>query len=428
MRGLPARGRSRLKKLVCHRQQHPVRLATLNVGTLTGRSRELADSLRKRRVDISCVQETRWKGSKARELGDGYKLIYHGTSNRNGVGIILNESFRNSVTAVDRLSDRLMAVKVDTGKVELRVVSAYAPQGGCSKEEKASFWEDLEQYVQSLENEEILLIGGDFNGHVGSRKDGFESCHGGYGYGARNDDGLRILEYAVASDLIIANTQPCRCPRTSARYGLENLPSKRHARTETQRIKWWNLKDRKEAAIRGKSKYKLWWRTRQPEDRGAYLAAKREAKKAVSKAKSDRHKAVYDMLDTREGERAVYRLVRARHLSTLDMEHTKIVKAADETVLRRSGQILERWREYYNLLCDEEFCHPPIPTVPSVEGPVLPITAVEVSAALAKMKSNKATGPDDIPADVWKLLGDRGPMWLATLFNKIVAEGRTPDV
>ncbi|KAK6757114.1 hypothetical protein RB195_015125 [Necator americanus] len=207
MRGLPARGRSRPKKLVRHRQQHPVRLATLNVGTLTGRSRELADSLRKRRVDICCVQETRWKGSKARELGDGYKLIYHGTSNRNGVGIILNESFRNSVTAVDRLSDRLMAVKVDTGEVELRVVSAYAPQMGCSEEEKTCFWEDLEQYVQSLKSEEVLLIGGDFNGHIGSRKDGFESCHGGYGYGARNDDGLRILEYAVASDLIIANTQ-----------------------------------------------------------------------------------------------------------------------------------------------------------------------------------------------------------------------------
>ena len=79
-------------------------------------------------------------------------------------------------------------------------------------------------------------------------------------------------------------------------------------------------------------------------------------------------------------------------------------------------------------MCNEEFCHPPIPTVPSVEGPVLPISAVEVSAALAKMKSNKATGPDDIPADVWKLLGDRGSVWLATLFNKIVAEGRTPDV
>ncbi|KAK6738086.1 hypothetical protein RB195_020283 [Necator americanus] len=298
MRGLPARGRSRPKKLVRHRQQHPVRLATLNVGTLTGRS---GDSLERLQV---------------KELGDGYKLIYHSTSNRNGVGIILNESFRNSVTAVDRLSDHLMAVKVDTGEVELRVVSA---------------------------------------------------CVTGY----------VVLQRAIREK---------------------------------------------------KSKYKLWWRTRQPEDRGAYLAAKREAKKAVSKAKSDRNKAVYDMLDTREGERAVYRLVRARHRSTLNVEHTKIVKGADGAVLRRSCQTLERWREYYNHLCNEEFCHLPIPTLPSVEGPVLPITAVEVSAALAKMKSNKAVGPDDIPADVWKLLGDRGSVWLATLFNKIVAEGRTPDV
>ncbi|KAK6754381.1 hypothetical protein RB195_013404 [Necator americanus] len=70
MRELPARGRSWPKKLVRHSQQHPVRLATLNVGTLTGRSRELADSLRKRCADICCAQETPWKGSKSRELGD----------------------------------------------------------------------------------------------------------------------------------------------------------------------------------------------------------------------------------------------------------------------------------------------------------------------------------------------------------------------
>ncbi|KAK6749802.1 hypothetical protein RB195_002045 [Necator americanus] len=89
---------------------------------------------------------------------------------------------------------------------------------------------------------------------------------------------------------------------------------------KVQKATWfWN--EEVQAAIREKkSRYKLWWRTRQLEDQGAYLAAKREAKKAVSKAKSDRYKAVYDMLDTRKDERAVYCLVRARHRSTLDME------------------------------------------------------------------------------------------------------------
>ncbi|KAK6760097.1 hypothetical protein RB195_021565 [Necator americanus] len=155
MRGLPARGLSRPKKLLRHRQHH---------------------------------SETRWE-CKSRELGDDYKLIYHGTSNRIGVGVILNETSRNSVTAADRLSDRLMGEKIDK-----EVESACTPQVSCSENEKAYFWEDMEQYVQSLEGEEVLLIGGDFNGHVGSPFDGSENCHGGYSYGACNDDGLRILE------------------------------------------------------------------------------------------------------------------------------------------------------------------------------------------------------------------------------------------
>ena len=34
--------------------------------------------INKRRVDILCVQETRWKGDKAKELVGGCKLLYSG--------------------------------------------------------------------------------------------------------------------------------------------------------------------------------------------------------------------------------------------------------------------------------------------------------------------------------------------------------------
>ncbi|TRY93881.1 hypothetical protein DNTS_023788 [Danionella cerebrum] len=43
---------------------------------MTGKGRELADMMERRKVDILCVQETRWKGSKARSIGGGYKLFY----------------------------------------------------------------------------------------------------------------------------------------------------------------------------------------------------------------------------------------------------------------------------------------------------------------------------------------------------------------
>ena len=51
-----------------------LRIATLNVGTMTGKGREVTDFMERRGVDILCVQETRWKGKKARCIGGGYKM------------------------------------------------------------------------------------------------------------------------------------------------------------------------------------------------------------------------------------------------------------------------------------------------------------------------------------------------------------------
>ncbi|EYC05351.1 hypothetical protein Y032_0082g1533 [Ancylostoma ceylanicum] len=73
--------------------------------------------------------------------------MYHGTSDRNEVGIVISETFRNYVAAVDCISDRLMGAKVDLGKVTMRIISVYAPQVGCTAEEKNSFYEDHEHAI-----------------------------------------------------------------------------------------------------------------------------------------------------------------------------------------------------------------------------------------------------------------------------------------
>ena len=67
--------------------------------------------LDRRRIDTVCVQETKWKGSKAREIGDGYKLCYHGEkTNRNGVGIVVSQKWKENILAVNRVTARLMPV------------------------------------------------------------------------------------------------------------------------------------------------------------------------------------------------------------------------------------------------------------------------------------------------------------------------------
>ena len=56
--------------------------------------------------------------------------------------------------------------------------------------------------------------------------------------------------------------------------------------------------------------------------------------------------------------------------------------------------------------------------------PERPITREEVKEALRKMKSGKAVGPDNIPVEVWKSLGEESVAWLTGFFNVIIKIAR----
>ena len=58
-----------------HIVSYPVRIGTWNIGSLTGKSRELVDVMQRRNLNVLCIQELRWAGQSARELGEGYKLF-----------------------------------------------------------------------------------------------------------------------------------------------------------------------------------------------------------------------------------------------------------------------------------------------------------------------------------------------------------------
>ena len=137
-----------------------IRVGTLNIGAMTGRGRELADITEQRNVDILCLQETKWKGSKARKIGGGCKIFYNGADGRkNGIGIVVREELVESVLEVNRVSDRLMAIKLEVKGSILNIVSAYAPQVNNSMEEKNDFWEDLDGLIESISTEERIVLG-----------------------------------------------------------------------------------------------------------------------------------------------------------------------------------------------------------------------------------------------------------------------------
>ena len=52
----------------------------------------------------------------------------------------------------------------------------------------------------------MVVFAEDINGHIGSSSVGYDGTHGGFGYGSRNADGSRILDFADGLNLVICNT------------------------------------------------------------------------------------------------------------------------------------------------------------------------------------------------------------------------------
>ena len=142
-----------------------LKIATLNVGTMTGRGRKMADLMERKGVDILCVHETRWKGEKASRIGGGYKMCHCGGGNKkNGEGIILKKEHVDRVVELWRVTDKIICLKMELDSVMLNVIRAYAPQVGCILKEKEAFWPDLHETVEKIPKNKRIVVGADLNG------------------------------------------------------------------------------------------------------------------------------------------------------------------------------------------------------------------------------------------------------------------------
>ncbi|KAK2897556.1 hypothetical protein Q8A73_013936 [Channa argus] len=410
---------------------------------MTGKARELIDMMQRRKVDILCVQETRWKGSKARSLGAGFKLFYHGSDRkRNGVGVILKEDFVRNVLEVKRVSDRLMSLKLEVEGVMFNVVSGYAPQVGCELEEKEKFWSELDEVMQSIPRGERVVIGADFNGHVGEGNRGDKTVMGRFGVQDRNAEGQMVVDFAKRMEMAVVNTffQKRQEHRVTYKSGgrstqvdyilcrrrrvLGVSSGKRKADKET----WWWNEEVQECIQRKRLAKKKWDTERTEESRQEYREIQRKVKIEVAKAKQRAYEDLYARLDTKEGEVDLYRLARQRDRDGKDVEQVRVIKDKDGNVLTGARSVMGRSKEYFEELMNEKNERERrVEEVTVVEQEVAKISKSEVRRTLKRMKSGKAVGPDDIPVEVWKCLGEVAVEFLTSLFNKILESERMSE-
>jgi len=187
-----ARGEKRITAKGCQ-----LRLCSVNVGSMVGRSGEVVEMVGRRILDFCCLQETGWcksdKGGRGEE-----KLL--------GVGILVVERWIKKVIEVRRFSEKVMLVRVLVGKQVINILSAYAPQSGNAMEDKEEFRVEIGKVIDRIDVREDLVLCGDLNGHVGRESAAFEQVHRGHGYEIRNIEGDMLLEFADSKDLVVLNT------------------------------------------------------------------------------------------------------------------------------------------------------------------------------------------------------------------------------
>jgi len=64
----------------------------------------------------------------------------------------------------------------------------------------------LDSVIQEVPWSEKPFIGGDFNGHIVVEVDGYNTVHGGFGYGVRNNGGISVLDFVVTYELLVVNS------------------------------------------------------------------------------------------------------------------------------------------------------------------------------------------------------------------------------
>ncbi|KAI5614578.1 hypothetical protein C0J50_8916, partial [Silurus asotus] len=170
-----------------------------------------------------------------------------------------------------------------------------------------------------------------------------------------------------------------------------------------------------------------WDQQSDEKNRQEYREMRQQVKRDVAKAKEKAYEEMYERLDTK-GEKDLYRLARQRDRAGKDVLQVRAIKDGDGNVLTSKERVLSRWREYFEQLMNEENQRERrLDNVELVKQDVVRISKEEVRAAIKRMKNGKSVGPDDIPVEAWRCLGEMAVEFLTRLFNKILEVERMPE-
>ena len=198
-----------------------VKIATYNVRRLPvkgangyGRDEVVLHEAADKHIAVLMIQETMrpaWTVSTA----VGYRVFYSGSvhGGQQSVALAVKESIcQTSKFTREYVNERLMPMRFEMSGEHQAVnfVVGYAPTEPSDSEKKRAFWHRLDSLVQRIPKKECLFVLMDANACTGeqieSERTVDDGVLGAYGRDELNDNGERLLNFAIDNKLAVTNT------------------------------------------------------------------------------------------------------------------------------------------------------------------------------------------------------------------------------